>query len=499
MGSFTLAVILAVIHHTFYAYLANRHTNPFFLQFHNHTIADDEWALTLGSLFASGAAWLLGLTYAGVFVQTFWREVDKRSADPRRRLTLQELDRKLSSRSNPLAGAGLMLTSVALSGLTISLIPTFATPSLTSTVRSVDIPCQPPILDWTQGFGTNVYGDGMPFDSVAIQALVTGSFLPPLTDVCGNCTYNVTFSGPTLQCLNEAPPTSMSKGTGGKYLFYSMTCAITTTSRKFTAGSRPFNLTSVGPIDYTECTLMNATYNASIQQGLSTTISTRIDSLRSYVIDPEGNDASGSTYEAIFDSMCDIVGKNLTVQFTPGGNSYYDDPLIMSSSLMKKTLDFPELTASLSTLIPSLMTNLTLSAIFPNTAMHLQSWFYPRNSQTCLSTQPVYVYNRARLWGVYGAALSISLAWVVFALVAWRENRDTWGDTLDFSRMMYVVSGDEGLTGRTELNSAHASVRSLQDAGRSVVHSQWDTLPSRGGVLGDADGATRGGDHDVEQ
>lgn len=487
-GPFALAAALAAVHHIFYSCLSLHIVKPLDVSlFYFEKTLDPGWALTIGNLIAKIVEVLLAFTLGGVFVQIFWQTMVDKSQGNEVKLNLTQLNNILTARSKPWKSLNPALALVAICTLQIHLISTFASPALTSAVLPVNIPCDVPLLDLEQTPLTNAAETtyNAITEGRATLALITGSYMIPPTNPCGNCSYEVTYFGPSLSCW-EAPVSEFPdlEGSGRSVFWFANAAYNITSGWTLLAGWQTINSTTTGPIEVVHCVPMNASYHSSVRQGISTTISTTVDILAPYSPGPLSHDNTSYSFDALFIALvAPLLGELIVNTSAPSVLISSSGSLLIGSSQLIASTGGWQLRDSLTTLLPSLMENLTISMLLSSGGL-FESIYFVDSPQTCNSAQLVYVYSRERLWITYGVALGVTLLLIIAATLSWLKNWRRCGDTLDFARLYYTATGRTDLTTSTELVVLPPLVvlpGSCNGPSRPSIWRPWSDRFSKGG------------------
>ncbi|KAF8185363.1 hypothetical protein K438DRAFT_2020103 [Mycena galopus ATCC 62051] len=477
------ALVLASGHHAFYASLDNHPvTSGTTASLFVHSQA---WASAIGTAFAFLVSSLLAVSAGTAFLQCAWRVARKRA------VSISGLNAMWSSLTNVFAflsldfwrtAQGIVIVSAL--AWTFPLIVTFAPGTLTieSDVTTVSGPCQVPIFDWEAtellydliDSGPEFYFSRSSLTEQIVGATVLGGQPLPATSPCGrNCSYLVSTNGPSYSCSVGAQNPSALNWTSALLQadwfppppYFADQTDITAPSTETPFGDWDFqahytNYTDGDPDDSGHnitCIAYNSTYNVNytfagttasvvieniIPQQLAGQMSPNISVQARAPGQPTSLPHTAwynatASYSAIFSSIASYAIGSVTVQTRPVIYFVYSsDTLRLGQTQMMETTSTVLFygVADKFTWIPiedippifeSLLQNITLS-ILGGAADRSQSM-----NTTCIyshdSTQ--FVYNKRRLWLIYGLGLGVALLCDFFGIIAFFQNQAFGGAT----------------------------------------------------------------------
>ena len=218
-----LAITFATIHHLLGNYLSGKPVSQV-VSFGRWAIPSQSLVSVLSNILSQIVKWLLASTIGVAFAQYFWSAT--KSYDDRRKL-----DAPLAAANgNPFTISALPtwyrspgLAFSALVMMTMIFIPIFVPGSIRVVTASglmqpctVDFPnismaylaSEPAPLALTNGNQTVVMMSDTTTHTTALvnRVIVGGSYLP-VPNPCGVCTYQVNFTGPSLECSSDVNAT----------------------------------------------------------------------------------------------------------------------------------------------------------------------------------------------------------------------------------------------------------------------------------------------------
>ncbi|TDL21464.1 hypothetical protein BD410DRAFT_292268 [Rickenella mellea] len=433
-----IGTFFAIGHHILYEILSHHATLAISVEIGPFKIGPT-WALTLGN----GLSWLAQLFYTlaigGALVQLLWHLLHTRH------FTLREMDRVFSitsafyTRTALRRAIGLSVVTVISLGLG-GVISTFAPPSLAISVISLSQPCNIMTVDLSMAdFSSHILP--LPLLTIATHVLLTQSVMLPTSSPCANCTYNVTYIAPAMQCSeinitsSPFPPDS-----ANHTVLWNETAILNTEtglddvfvwSREVDPLSHAFSDAQV-----IKCEMLNATYHATIDHRVGTSVTAEVDIIP---LDAGNMTAAfelvGQAFSRVLSGPVLAGQEELTTSLTSTGLVFLTNWFACEERFDCATK------IDLVTSLPMFMQNMSLSLLAGSVT--IQSSSHSSLSQVpgrCLMESTAYVYDRVRLLAVYGSALlvtSICIAMGIHSVLVGQ------GSTLKFSSLVYAIMTPE--------------------------------------------------------
>ncbi|KAJ6490936.1 hypothetical protein C8R45DRAFT_1213114 [Mycena sanguinolenta] len=474
------ALALASGHHAFYASLDNHPvTSGTTASLLVHSQAG---ASAIGTAFAFLVSSLLAVSAGTAFLQCAWRAVRQRA------FSISGLNAMWSSPTNMFAFLSLDFWRTArgivvISGLAwaFPLIVTFAPGTLTvdtdvTTARGL---CTIPAFDWgaTALLYDVINSASFPYNTPSslmqqiVGATILGGQALPATSPCGhNCSYLVSTNAPSYSCSvgaqNPADLNWTSLDIPTQFMpppYYAAQTDITAPNSEnqfidwdFQAHYTNYATGSPAPDggNAITCIAYNSTYNVNYTFA-GTTSSVVIDNIvpqqlagqmSPNISGPAGFLIPGSSlhtawynatasYKAILDSIAVYAIGSINPQNGLAGSSVAYQPatlqlgqtqLIQSAATSLSVVNFTWIPIEdIPTFFESLLQNITLS-ILTGAADRSQSM-----TTTCVysDNNTHFVYNKHRLWLIYGLGLGIALLCAFFGIIALFQNSASGGAT----------------------------------------------------------------------
>ncbi|TDL15670.1 hypothetical protein BD410DRAFT_845002 [Rickenella mellea] len=432
-----IGTIIALVHHILYETLSHHPTPAVSLEIGRFTIGP-MWALTLGN----GLSWLVQLFYtlaiSGALVQLFWNLLHMRH------FTLREMDRIFSITSAFYTRTALCRATGFAVVATISLgiggvISTFVPASLAISILPLSQPCDIMTVDFSLPVSS------ISLENLAAHVLLSQSPMVPTSSPCSNCTYKVDYFAPALTCKEiDMVSSPFNPDTEGHTVLWNATISSNQVSQFpeiFVWSKLANGLTGESEVEYIInpqiilCTLQNASYQVTIDHRNGTSVTAEMD-----LVPFHYNATTSSNLTAAYSSIGQSFFKLLS------GNLDIEQGVLIHQTFVSYT-DWvtcipPNCTRNIDllTTLPTLMQNMGMSLLARSVAQDNASSFSPLPDGRCLNESPVYVYNRARLLSLYGAALLVTSLCVALGIHSIVGNR---GSTLKFSDLVYAIMSPE--------------------------------------------------------
>jgi hypothetical protein len=193
-------VVLIILHHFFYLRLSNQPVYPYAFVFHGWNLDKPEWALTIGNAIASTVKFCFSISIGIVFVQRFWQALREEH------YTIEELDAIFAAQSGPYTWTAWRRTTglAIIAALALSMSAMAIFPPTALTVKTSPIPIACTIFDVNLK-DTSLFVGTTPspaLSTLTFRSLEVGSYVPFPPSPCGECSYNVTYAAPALNCTH---------------------------------------------------------------------------------------------------------------------------------------------------------------------------------------------------------------------------------------------------------------------------------------------------------
>ncbi|TDL17431.1 hypothetical protein BD410DRAFT_901421 [Rickenella mellea] len=440
-----IGVVLIILHHFFYLRLSNQPVFPYAFVFHGWNLDKPEWALTIGNAIASTVKFCFSIAIGIVFVQRFWHALREEH------YTIEELDAIFAAQSGPYTwiawrrATGLaILAALALCMSAMSIFPPAA---LTVKTSPIPIACNILNVDLKD---TSLFVGTTPspaLSTLAFRTLEVGSYVPFPLSPCGECSYNVTYAAPALNCshVDIASSPFIADTVNITVLWNSTTQLTPDGDVGVYVWSRQGNI-SLGNYTSPEiilCTNQNATYDV----GVVYINGTHVAATTSLVPSVGGSTGSNPTVEeTAYDAILEVFGETLNgalvaVTSADGKSvSTSSNTAVTTSPLGTLSSTSWTLNSELLTTFPMFMKNISIGLLAGSvTPDSTSSSLEPVRDAVCYSRTTVYNYNKKRLLIAYGAGLFVTLVCVAFGFQSVRVHG---GASLEFSRLVHEVYRD---------------------------------------------------------
>ncbi|KLO16639.1 hypothetical protein SCHPADRAFT_937671 [Schizopora paradoxa] len=414
---------LMIIHHMFYAHLNHKRIDSGATELPTFLMSQKNVNF-IGNFIAHGARIILGMAIGATFSQLFWETLRSRSH------TLAQIDALVNCEKSPFhlsalqaAKASLTLYVVSVAISATALVVVVSPGALTvSTSAQRTRPCIVPTVPQEVASSNYDFVGGLS-SSFLNSMLVSGTYIPPFQDdlahTCGSgfssCSYNVSFVGPTLDCIDITNKTDFTSFLE-PHSFSEPTVLTQVWNASVSLLSTSIKILSRDPakdlVQATNCTAYNATYTVGVSlaenaipmvQVWSVTRDNKFlldNSFMSYYASETINQLAGNCF----------VGATQTLVCNPNG------PSLGSLLLTTATGNF-----TFGDAVPHFLTSL-----FQNTSISLLSGVINYGftndtaatnlqyvNSTCSSPVTIYSYNAIRLLLSYGAITTVATALVI--------------------------------------------------------------------------------------
>jgi hypothetical protein len=434
------AIAPALGHHYFNAWLEGKAARPIAVNFgtaEDQTFGGQEWALTLGILFAIVFRVVLTYSVNSVFAPMFWTYLEGRV------VSVKNAGRIFSSQGTSPQILPLKTPFPYRLVIVILLIsvPALSPPSLTAANGIVSAPCIVTTVSLANsrlGFVSPEGGFGPVHELVglAIQVVTGGSYVHSIDAGCGKCEYNLTFYGPNLQCEErESIATLPTAPQGSRLLWYSTLDKISQNQWDLVAASQNGESQE---LDIVSCHVVNATYSATVRQDVVTEVRSKFSSRQ------EMSATAPTNQIRDFNAMLDALAVALNGSIIIHPDSSFQNPasLALHGPLVKFDNGVWSLHQRLSDALPEVMKNLTISLLSRNIGRTALT--QSPVETVCLVDMMVYDYDWKRLAGTYVTAYGLSLICVMFALwYCYGRRSSTAVRSVKLEDLLWAIGGIE--------------------------------------------------------
>ncbi|TDL15672.1 hypothetical protein BD410DRAFT_796148 [Rickenella mellea] len=413
------------------------------------------WALTVGNAISWIVQLFFTLAIGGALVQRFWHVVHKRH------FTLHEMDYVFSITSAFYTWTALRrapgIAVVAVLSLSLGgVLSTFAPPSLSISVLPLSEPCDITTVDFSNAF-TSFPSTAL--SNLATHILLTQSAMLPTSSPCSNCTYNVTYFAPALACQEVNITSSpFHPDTVDRITIWNGTLVPNPVSGYYdifmmSRTGDPVRGDSFSDPQIIMCTLQNATYKADIDHRNGTSITAEMDIVPFYAPTPKsGNNVTrayldiGQTFGQFLSGYVELISKGNSFELDIPKYSINTNTFVAYTGWIpcaepSFTGNFCSITPNFVATLPMLMQHMSMSLLAGSVADDNATSTLSRVPDGhCMNESAVYVYDRVRLFAVYGSALlvtSICVALGIHSIVVGQ------GGTLTFSNLVYAIMTPE--------------------------------------------------------
>ena len=464
-----IAVAAGFGHHRLYTYLHHRPADGGTFDFLRNTLhiraSDQSLANFFGNQIAKICVTSMSAAIGCACTQVFWWTLRRRSS------TLREIDTVDSFSSHPLNSmawpalrymtwVGILTIIAFLADQLSSLTPgalTVASTNLTS-------PCSVPTADLSNAdlsghrpvnktTGNYTYGgaNGRAV-SLVTQVLMAGTYSSPPSP-CGICTYNVSFVAPAVQCRNVTQTISAHKfrdilptKPNGEWTivwwadYDASVQFLPIASRNIEGNSSHLNgLFPVAqlPVIALNCTGWNATYHVTVDQGASSTVTARSVEIGDQLSTTKLNFTANlwdHQILALWDAFAWQLRGTVRYHYT---NNFGDTPSYIAWGAVVRGSRVGiawHWAGNLEELLPQIMHNVSLS-LLSGTLSDDQNTTLTMVNTNCSINALTYVYEPARLLGIYIGGLAATLLCLLLGLIAIKTN-DNQEESLAFSRIL---------------------------------------------------------------
>ncbi|TDL17433.1 hypothetical protein BD410DRAFT_843590 [Rickenella mellea] len=481
-----VGTIFIIFHHFFCRTLSHHPALAMTFTVRGFTI-QPTWALTIGNGIAWVVQFFFTLAIGIVLVQRLWYTLHRQC------FTLKELDDIFDIQSafwkkTPIFRVtGLAFLAVISLGMG-AFISTFAPASLSVGNRPLPASCNIKTVDFKNS--TMLVGStpSPAITELAIRTLESASYLPPSSDPCTDCTYNVSYTAPVLTCSNINMSSSpFLPDNVNNTVLWNSTHAIDPVKGDVNI----FVWSREGSFQYGNytnpqvilCTAQNGSYEVSISHGNGTSANATWQIIPSYS-DPSGN----ATQEQLaFDAVMLALGVALqgplnVITTDANAVSVQQETLVSSSPLGTLTQNTWTLNGDLLTTLPMLMQNVSIGLLAGSVTVDASSSSLIQQAGSICSRQAVvYIYDRTRLLLVYLVALLVTMICVMFGIHSVLRRK---GGSTTFSNLVNAILSPELIERHQESPGGKLPLDTVISAadGRFVPHFGTGALKHRRGT-----------------
>ncbi|TDL18735.1 hypothetical protein BD410DRAFT_792906 [Rickenella mellea] len=421
MGGFVvLGACLAIAHHFFYRSLAGRRSTPKEFSFLKYTIPFP-WAITIGNSFAWIIQTLLTVSIGEVISQRFWHLLHEKS------IKLKNMDGVYDIKSafwHPrilFCATGLSILAAILPAMSYT-IGSFASPALSVGPQPLSGICSISTVDLGGSELIVAGGSATPaLIQLAIRTLESGSYLPPLPSPCGNCTYNVTYTAPALQCSHINISSS-------PFLNDSVTDTVLWNS---SLGPDPSGVGSEPEI--VSCKALNATYYANVGYITGAVVNTTVQ----IIPNVDGPTGEVTVQQTAFSAM--IQALNVAIQGTlvDSSGNISERSLVAYSPLGNFSPQSWTINGDLGTVLSMLVQNISIGLLAKSVAADsTSSTLSSLSDGQCMVETIVYQYDHVRLLSTYGVGFLVTAICAAFGIQSQLSGN---GGSMSFNSMMIAT------------------------------------------------------------
>lgn len=457
---FLAGVVVMIIHDRYCMALHNK-PSRFFGQLRDFHL--DNWFTTIGNIIAMVARAILSGAIALVFAQVFWMRMRRRN------FTVRQVDVVMTVIDHPLGMSTFSslrhswaLSIIALLGATMGVVSIFAPGSIKIALGGYDSICDRTTVD-LGGASIGAFrqdGDSYTYlnpsaqaKSLASRVILGNKYLPPSEALFDgdtrNIIYNVTFDAPFFTCADITdsaylasvlPDPPSSNGTvvvwNSSYVFNEDGMLLRVASRQLFPDGGTKDGVVPGPAQAVECHANVSSYVVLINEGEGPTtyefpmikpVSPVFNGTTSHIQDIE--------FAALTEAFTLCLNGTATYdrdffQFTPDSSVISNSPLGAADGNSPWSWG-PNLT--LGGMTQSLMASVSAS-VLSNVLTQTDGPSVKEIQVACNVFDSLYIYDRSRLFLVYGAALLVTALCILVGFVAIHVNGEE--ESVEFSRIL---------------------------------------------------------------
>lgn len=453
-----------VTHHCFYAHLDNRVVQD---GFH---LDGQELTRAMGNLIANCARVVLTAAIGIAFVQVLWLHLR------RCQYSVSDINAFMACNGSPFTPSSILtwvspaffLAIIALCSTLMTAVTIFSpgaiiipsptmTRNLSCTVLNINIANgQYGIPSAPQNVETFPVVPYVMVNMTTSRIVAQGTYLPPILSCNASCQYNLEFIAPSLKCTNitdlvdfnvTLPFSGRTPSGGGVVSVWNATNARTSRPAgddlivlQIAAGTMQTNADNdafPGPGQAISCTFYNATYRATVLQGVNSS-AVAIESVQLHNRIPTffPLDVSNATsnqlisLQALAVASWDSIMGYVEIQSDPVGIYSVSSVMMYSGMVEQLARSMP---IDLMSAIPGLMQNMSISLLSGVFDAGGPSNLVPFDT-TCLYYASIYHYTRWKLLAPYGACIFIAAICSLLGAHAVLVNGG--GESLEFSRLL---------------------------------------------------------------
>lgn len=437
-----------------------------------HRFHLEDWFSSIGNIISLVARAMFAGVVGLVFAQLFWRR------NQQEKLTAKQIDAIMALKDRPFGPTALRswrsswLLSATTSLVAVLVVVTIVAPgSLEVEMVKTDQDCEKLSVDLSNATIATFQdaADGKSFiyanptaqtNSFVAKVVLGGEYLPPVeanltADDDTSLIYSLTFDAPSFSCQDvtnsvnltsllplPASPTGPVVVWNSTFTFDDEALIVNVASRQLLPDPQKIGLEAPGLSEAMTCAANVSSYVVKVTEGLGNGTVTVLNLTPKSPITRSSPDMLGLQYAALADGLARLLNGTATynrstfnftqdssfIAFTPLGTADSNSPWSWpSTTSMRARLQ--ELMAEVSV---SLLSGVLSDASSPTLT--------PQDSQ-CLLHEPLYSYDRMRLFLTYGIAILVTAVCMLIGFIVIHMNGRE--ETVDFSRIMSSFVGEE--------------------------------------------------------
>ncbi|TDL18739.1 hypothetical protein BD410DRAFT_842607 [Rickenella mellea] len=464
MGGFVvIGTCVALAHHFFCNFLSGRPSTSVEFSFLKFTL-DLPWALTIGNGLAWLVQFLFTLSIGEVIAQRFWHLLHSKPIDLEKMDDVYQIQTTFWKPSLWHYATTLSVLAAILLAMSATL-STFTSPALSVGPVLLYGPCSLSTVDLGSSELLVAGGSATPaLVQLAIRTLESGSYLPPLPSPCGNCTYNVMYTAPALQCSHiDIASSPFLNDSATDIVLWNTTLGQDPNGFGYElfVWLRQGNLATLGnnaEPEIVSCKALNATYYASVGYITGAMVNTTVQIIP-YVNNPSGDFTIQQTaFDAMMLALYATVRGTLDLVVTGKSGSASESSLIAYSPVGNFTTASWTINGDLLTVLPSLMQNISIGLLAKSVAADTTSSTLSSVPDGHCSVETfVYQYDRVRLLGVYGIGILVTAICAVVGIYSLRTGK---GGSMSFKNMMLAILSPQ-MTGKEGADVLPSLIRAV--------------------------------------
>jgi hypothetical protein len=464
-----IGISCAILHHTFYNALDGRPSIPLReVDMWGFEVDITGWAFIIGNTFS----WIVGQIFSWsiniVLVNRFWHLLHDRQFTVREVDDIFDIKATFYTKTAIRRATGLIF--IAAASFAIGVITIFPPAALTSTIQSRDTGCNIPTVRLPPSAALL---DNGAVESLALMTVASGSIVPPTSNPCYNCTYNTTFSAPTINCSTTtshpfSPDTELVR------VLWNATFVRQEPSVYIWSRQGNFYLRNFTEPEIVRCSLLTATYHVNVEHGNGTMVTGIATDIRPY---DEYDPITYATYlETLFAYSCSMDGTAKIDYTTPGPSrpftKLFDTNAAVAPALVSRNESHWALVGGLQETLFMVMQNMSLGLLGIDLSLDPETPTITSVLRgTCLTKAVVYAYDWKRLVTAYSLGGLITIVCAIFGVLSVRAGK---GGRNDFTRLVDAILTKD-LMGKAE-DSAGRVVQLPRDVTIKAVNGHFEVV-----------------------